>query len=152
MKELIGLRLDLAKVILLKAVNLLLKLANSVVIVMVLGIGGRGEFFKLTQIGGVFAFFLCLSLGDYFLYNVKNKLENIKIYFIYSIFLVLLLLVPFLILNNLGFDTLSYYVLFTLSGGLEYLTLSLLKSHRKYNFVSLFISIKILSFLSIFTL
>ena len=58
MKELIGLRLDLAKVILLKAVNLLLKLANSVVIVMVLGIGGRGEFFKLTQIGGVFAFFL----------------------------------------------------------------------------------------------
>ena len=49
MKELIGLRLDLAKVILLKAVNLLLKLANSVVIVMVLGIGGRGEFLNLLR-------------------------------------------------------------------------------------------------------
>tara|TARA_Y100000768_G_scaffold389020_1_gene390453 strand:+ start:16803 stop:18044 length:1242 start_codon:yes stop_codon:yes gene_type:complete len=150
MEKLKGLKLDLAKVVLLKAINLTLKLLNSVVIVMVIGIGGRGEFFKLTQIGGIIAFFLCLSLGDYFLYNVKNRLENIKIYFIYSFFLFLLLFFPFLIFNNLGYLTLSYFILFTLSGGLEYLTLSLLKSQRKYNSVSLFISIKIISFLIIF--
>ena len=125
MEKLKGLKSDLAKVVLLKAVNLTLKLLNSVVIVMVIGIGGRGEFFKLTQIGGIIAFFLCLSLGDYFLYNVKNRLENIKIYFIYSFFLFLLLFFPFLIFNNLGYLTLSYFILFTLSGGLEYLTLSL---------------------------
>ena len=88
-----GIRLDLIKVIFLKIVNAGLKLSNSVVVVLVIGIEGRGEFFKLSQLGGILAFFLCLSLGDFFIYNVKKEIENLKTFYTYSLFLIFMVII-----------------------------------------------------------
>ena len=144
-----GIRLDLIKVIFLKIVNAALKLSNSVVVVLVIGIEGRGEFFKLSQLGGILAFFLCLSLGDFFIYNVKKEIENLKTFYTYSLFLIFTLGFICLIITFLNYETASFFLLFTLSGALEYLTLSFLKSKRKYNTVSLYLTLKIAAFIAI---
>jgi len=148
MKKLQGLRLDFSKVIFLKIINIVLKFFNSVIVVLVIGIAGRGEFFKLSQLGGILAFFLCISLGDFFIYNAKKEIENLKIYYSYSLFLIFtlgLIIFGFIFLN---YKTVSFFFLFTLSGALEYLTLSIFKSKREYNTVSLYITLKIAVFIA----
>ena len=67
---------DFLSVGVLKILNLFFKLLNSVLFVQILGLAGRGEFFKFIQVSGVIGFFICLSLGDYLLYQVNQKKSN----------------------------------------------------------------------------
>jgi len=125
----------------LKFINLFFKLLNSVLFVQLLSLDGRGEYFKFIQISGVCGFFICLSIGDYLLYQVNQKKQEKGFVDFFKFYLY-----TFLLLYFLSFLFLSSYnriwLLFIISGSLEYLILSFFKSNRDYHLVSRFIFLK----------
>ena len=126
------LKKDIKRISILKVSNILLKFLVSILFVRLLGIEARGIFFKLSQIGGIVSFFLCLSIGDYFIYNINRGVENSKLFlktylfFTIVIFLVMLGSMFFLDIENLSL------IMFVLIGTNEYLYYSYLKANRRY--------------------
>ncbi|MEK9750160.1 MAG: polysaccharide biosynthesis C-terminal domain-containing protein [Flavobacteriaceae bacterium] len=132
---------DSKKVLLLKLSNLFLKFVSSIILIRYLGIDGKGEYFSYSQIGGVISFLLCLSIGDFFYFNSQKEI-NRSLFLSFRIVLIGLLLPIILLSFLLEIKIFYFYLSFILSGGLDYLTLSLLKSERRYNTVNLYLLLK----------
>lgn len=137
-----ALKKDFSKISVLKIVNILLKFIVSILFVRLLGIEGRGVFFKLSQIGGIISFFLCLSIGDYFIFNINRGIGNsklfLKTYVFFSIFIFLVIISSFFITNIQNVAL----IMFILIGTNEYLYFSFLKSNRRYSYLTVLIIVK----------
>jgi O-antigen/teichoic acid export membrane protein len=136
------LKKDFSRISVLKIVNILLKFSVSVLFVRLLGIEARGVFFKLSQIGGIISFFLCLSIGDYFIYNINRGVNNtqlfLKTFVFVSVSIISVIIISFFV-TNIQNVSLSMFIL---TGTSEYLYFSYLKSMRKYSYLTGLIIVK----------